>query len=380
MALLDMSKKYFKYIEVAHVNYHKRDTALRDEKIVRKYCKDNNIKFHKLDVNPSDVKGNFQAYARQERYKYFAKICNKNKLDGVLVAHHMDDLIETYLMQMDKKLEVNYYGLAPSIYLYYVYVCRPLLGYTKDDLVKYCDGNNIQYGIDESNLTNQYTRNKIRHNRVEKLSLLEKKKIVKEIDEKNKKNLKILCDIAVKLDKKKDYTVKQFLAIKNIKIGLRLLFGNKSDSFFEEMLRQIKQSKRYCYKGDSFTITKEYEKVHIFENRQKYSYKFNNLRQLKNRQYDYFKTSNLGKTTEAITLRKEDFPVTIESSNGKESIAMRFGSKKLNRFFIDNKVLIKDREVWPVVKDKTGSAILVPGLGCDVNHYSKKANLYVIKL
>ena len=380
MALLDMSKNYFDYIEVAHVNYHKRDTATRDEKIVKKYCKDNKIKFHKLDVEPSQVSGNFQAYAREARYKYFSNLCKKNKLDGVLVAHHMDDLIETYLMQMDKKLSVNYYGLSPAIYLYYVFVNRPLLDYTKQDLVNYCENNNIVYGIDESNLTNHYTRNKVRHNKVEKMSLAQKKKIVKEINAKNQKNIKALTNIVIKIDKKKDYTVKQFLNIKDIKLGLRVLFGNKSDKFFEEMLRQIKDGKKYYYKGESFSISKEYDRVHIFETVKPYSYKFNNLRQLKSKEFKYFKIAKTGKGTEALTLSKTDFPISIASCSGNESIAMHFGSKKVNRFFIDNKILIKDRLSWPIVKNNKEDAILVPNLGCDVNHYSKKPNLYVIKL
>lgn len=379
MALLDMSKKYFEYIEVAHVNYHKRDTAIRDEKIVRKYCKENMIKFHLLNVKPDDTKGNFQAYAREARYKYFGDICKKSKLDGVLVAHHMDDLIETYFMQIDKGLTVNYYGLAPNIYLYYVFVHRPLLSYTKNDLVKYCEINRIPYGIDESNLTNHYTRNKVRHSRVEKMTISEKKKLVKQIDSKNKKNIKDLCEVVYKINSKKDYTVTQFIKIKNIKLGLRALFGNKSDKFFDEMLRQIKDSKKYYYKGESFCISKEYDRVYIFETVHEYSYVFKSLRQLRTNDYEYFKIRKAGKSVDAVTLGKKDFPITIKSATGNEIISMRFGSKKLNRYFIDNKILIKDRESWPVVINAQGDAILVPKLGCDVNHYSKKPNLYVIK-
>ena len=44
MALLDMARKQALYVEVAHVNYHKRDTAKRDEKIVRAYCRKYKIK------------------------------------------------------------------------------------------------------------------------------------------------------------------------------------------------------------------------------------------------------------------------------------------------------------------------------------------------
>ncbi|MBP5279662.1 MAG: tRNA(Ile)-lysidine synthetase, partial [Erysipelotrichaceae bacterium] len=64
MALLDMCLKQDVYLEVAHMNYHHRDTADRDEKIVRNYCRKNKIKFHKADYNDDQRKGNFQNNAR----------------------------------------------------------------------------------------------------------------------------------------------------------------------------------------------------------------------------------------------------------------------------------------------------------------------------
>lgn len=380
MALLDMAHKYFDYIEAAHVNYHKRDSALRDEKIVRKYCKNNNIKFHLLNSDPKKVDGNFQAYAREQRYKFFGDICTKNNLDGVLVAHHMDDLIETYFMQMDKKLTVNYYGLASNIYLYYVFVHRPLLGYTKNDLYEYCVNNNIEFGIDESNLEDHYTRNKVRHSIVEKMSLKEKKKLVKEINKKNAKNLNDVAQIAKKIDAKKDYTVKQFLRIKNFKLGLRVLFGNKSDRFFEEMLRQIKDSDKYLYKGESFWLSKEYNCVHIFLKPTSYEYKIDKMSDFKKISNLYFRISKNGNSMEGVTISSKDFPITIRNCISGDKINMLYGTKKLNRYFIDNKVLIKDRLTWPVMLDNKSNAILVPGIGCDKGHYSKKHNIYMIKL
>ena len=71
MALLDIVRNKKKYIEVAHVNYHKRDSAINDEKLVRRYCRKYKIKFHLLDVYPDEVKGNFQSYARDKRYEFF---------------------------------------------------------------------------------------------------------------------------------------------------------------------------------------------------------------------------------------------------------------------------------------------------------------------
>lgn len=380
MALLDMARNKCKHIEVAHVNYHKRETAKRDENIVRKYCKKYGIKLHVLNFKPEEVKGNFQANARDARYSFFKKLCDRNRLDAVLVAHHKDDLIETYLMQIDKKLKVSCYGLASVVIIKDVHVIRPLLNYTKADLLKYCDDNCIQYGIDESNNTDCYTRNKVRHNRVDKMSKSDKNKIVSEINKKNKEENR-KANIGKKLFYKKSvFNVSEFIEAPYIEYGLRSIFGNKSDKFFDEMLRQIKTAKTYLYKGDNVWLSKEYNKVHVFKKPAEYCIKCkSNDELLKSKNY-YFKIGKKGKTIDTVTLNKNDFPVFVRTPLPSDRIVLRFGSKKLNRFFIDNKVPIKDRLTWPVLENKDGNIVLVPGIGCDVAHYSKKPNISMIKL
>ena len=59
---------------------------------------------------------------------------------------------------------------------------------------------------------------------------------------------------------------------------------------------------------------------------------------------------------------------------------MRFGTKKVSRFFIDRHVPLYKRETYPVVVNNRGEVILVPELGPDVKHYSIKPDFYVIEL
>ena len=89
MALFDMVRSSGAYLEAAHVNYHKRDSADRDEKIVSSYCEKYHIPFHLLDYEDDTQRGNFQAAARKARYEFFAKICEEENLDEVLVAHQI---------------------------------------------------------------------------------------------------------------------------------------------------------------------------------------------------------------------------------------------------------------------------------------------------
>jgi len=379
MALLDMARNKLKYIEVGHVNYHKRDTAKRDENIVRRYCKKYGIKFHILNYVYENNSNNFQADARIARYKFFNKLCNKNNFDYCLVAHHKDDLIETYYMQVDKKLSVNYYGLANNINLYGVNVIRPLLKYTKNELIEYCEKHNIEYGIDESNNSDCYQRNRIRHSRVEKLSLKQKDELVRKINDINLKEQDKLRKVLLSFNKG-EFSVSEFIRIPYLKKGLSVIFGGKSDKFFDEVIRQLKYASSYLYKGDTYWLSKEYQRIYVFKKPIEYKYVFNNIDELKIKKYECFKISKKGNSREVVTITNKDFPIVIRNCSNEDIIEMNFGSKKINRFFIDNKVLIKDRMSWPIVLNKKGSAILLPGLGCNIDHYSNNPNLCVIKL
>ena len=180
MALLDMYRSKKKVV-VCHINYHKRKTAKRDENIVKRYCNNYGIPFYKFDYK-TNKKGNFQKLARDFRYSCFKKVCDKEKIKVVYVAHQMDDNIETYLMQIKRNTSVNCYGIAKNININGLKIYRPLLNKTKEQLVQYLTRKNIEYGIDESNNTNQYERNRVRHNKVDKMSYSDKIKVVNKIN------------------------------------------------------------------------------------------------------------------------------------------------------------------------------------------------------
>ena len=69
------------------------DTADRDEKIVKEYCKKYDIPVRVL--YPVHEKGNFQAWARDVRYAFFEEVADEFDTKLLYVAHQMDDVIET---------------------------------------------------------------------------------------------------------------------------------------------------------------------------------------------------------------------------------------------------------------------------------------------
>ncbi|MBR2728158.1 MAG: tRNA lysidine(34) synthetase TilS, partial [Solobacterium sp.] len=137
MALLDMCLKAGVRTAAAHVNYHYRDQADEEEAYVRAFCEARGIVCHVLN-EPFTWEGNFEAAARKHRYDFFAFLVRQYGYAGVLTGHQEDDLIETYLMQEEKGIIPEYYGLREALMYSGVQIRRPLLDHTKKELQEYC--------------------------------------------------------------------------------------------------------------------------------------------------------------------------------------------------------------------------------------------------
>ena len=176
MALLDKFRKQI--IGVCHVNYHKRVDSNNDAKIVVDYCTDHSIPVAIYEVDKHDYKNasqhNFQALARTIRYEFFVQCAKQFKCSNLLIAHNLNDFIETAIMQQNRKSLNFFYGIKAETKYKTLNIFRPLLKKLKRDLEKYCRENHIKYAIDSSNESDIYERNRIR----KQLSKLNKKQLL----------------------------------------------------------------------------------------------------------------------------------------------------------------------------------------------------------
>lgn len=154
---------------VAHINYRLRgeDSDL-DQKVVQDFCENNNIKFHLYTVSDKDNKpaGSIQLWARELRYNFFKEIREKENLDFLVTAHHLNDQLETFIINLSKAAGIN--GLS-GIPANDNNILRPFLSYSKEEIYAFAKENHIEYREDLSNSKNDYLRNKIRHEIVPKL-------------------------------------------------------------------------------------------------------------------------------------------------------------------------------------------------------------------
>nr|CAG8433656.1 12618_t:CDS:2 [Entrophospora candida] len=103
--LNNLRREKYKFI-VSHINYKKRIDSDRDEKIVRDYCQNYSLPLEVYQVENVNyfLKGNFQDKARKIRYNFFQRLAEKYQTRYIVVAHHFDDHLETYLLQKQRKV------------------------------------------------------------------------------------------------------------------------------------------------------------------------------------------------------------------------------------------------------------------------------------
>jgi len=161
MALLDTLRRQGFRVHVAHVNYHKRPESDLEQSGLEQYCLQHDLALSVLDVN-DDLEGNFQQAARIVRYNFFKDIALEQKAEAILTAHHLDDHLETAMMQFDRQSLHDQYGIRQQSAWQGVKVLRPFLAQEKNALIEYCKLHQVPYSMDASNATPVYTRNRYR--------------------------------------------------------------------------------------------------------------------------------------------------------------------------------------------------------------------------
>ncbi len=151
--------------EVAHVNFQLRgEESDEDQRFVKKWAEIRSIPFHTLNADTAQVASkrgiSIQMAAREIRYDFFEQIRLQNQLDGILLAHHEDDQIETVLLNLTRGTGID--GLA-GMAERNGNLIRPLLPFSKSQIEKYLLENQIAWREDQSNTETHYKRNFLRH-------------------------------------------------------------------------------------------------------------------------------------------------------------------------------------------------------------------------
>ena len=169
MVLLHLFSQSELHFEVAHVNYKLRGKdSDADQKTVEDFCKENQIQFHGYEVSEKDKQpeNSIQNWARNLRYVFFRKIQKERKLQYLVTAHHLNDQLETFIINLSKASGIK--GLC-GMPVNENQILRPLLHFSKDGIYAFAEEHQIKFREDLSNKKNDYLRNYIRNEIAPKL-------------------------------------------------------------------------------------------------------------------------------------------------------------------------------------------------------------------
>lgn len=377
-------------LKAVHLNHQIRsDEALRDENFAKDFSGSLNIPLicESVDV-PQFAKSNnlsLETAARKVRYDLFERVN-----EGVIAtAHTASDNLETVLLNLARGTALD--GLC-GIPVKRDYIVRPIIGATREDIENYCKNNSLKFVTDSTNLTDDYTRNKIRHKIVPVLKEINPKAEISAL-----KTSKSLAEAStfIKNEAEKyiaDFSKGDSLSVKNFKIlspalaksiivgFIKAIDSTISlenchiDSIFDICLQNGKTSipkDKYCVvtKGILKVISKENDtefplyNVKISEKQEKVNNLFLN------------NSLDCDKIIGNLVVRSRKAGDTIRLAN-------RGCTKPLTKLYNECEIPLSLRETLPVIADNKG-VVWIHGIGvaerCSVKNTTKQIYLIEVK-
>lgn len=357
-----LSEKIGFKLKAAHLNHMIRGAeAERDEVFAKALCEDLGIEFHlrRSDI-PSLSKGkNAEEIGREERYRFFNELSANEQNGKIAVAHNLNDLAETVLMRLARGSSVS--GLS-GIKIRNKNIIRPLLYTERAEIEEFLNRNGVSFMTDSTNLSDDYTRNKVRHT------------VLPTLEEINPGVLTAVRRTAKKLSDAADFIEK----------SAKKDYGEVTDSICIEKIKPLHRAVReyiasesaYCAgvpeisdknlsdvislfdlpSGKRVSLPNEYEAVRIYgevkfvqrKNTSKYNYR---LKMGNN----YIKEANCTVTVEASRrgLDLDKLSGALYARPKKEGDWFCpvgcGGKKKIKRLFADEKLPLDKRESFPII-------------------------------
>ena len=405
MALLylvnSLKEKLNLKIVCAHVNHKLRKESDDEEIMVKEFCDKNGIIFEILTINNYND-DNFHNDARTKRYEFFEKCVKKCQAKHLLTAHHGDDLMETILMRLVRGSSLKgYAGFSLKTAKEDYEILRPLIKYTKDEVLDFVCKNKIPYAVDNSNEKDVYTRNRFRkyilpvlknedanvHQKFYKFS-----KTLEMYDEyisnETKKHIdKVVNNNSIIIDEYKK--LNGLIQIKVIEKILLDIYGEEVMLITDVHTKMIhnliygNKPNQTVNLPNKITAVKKYNILSVEKDKNEDSYKF---------EFDEFITLPNGKTiTKSETqgnsnnvcrLNSKEIKLPLYIRNRKEGDKIEVkglnGTKKVKDIFIDKKIPMEERKTHPIVVDSNGKIVWIPGIKKSKFDKPKKENYDII--
>lgn len=390
--VLHSLKKYKKInIHVVHIHHGIRGKdADADAEYVQSYSKSIGLKSHvfyyDIKQEASKNKVSEEEMGRIIRYKVFNKVCCQHSNSKIAVAHHMNDQVETILMNLFRGTGAKGLGGIRPVR---DNIIRPLIECTRDEIETYCAQYNLRYHNDITNEDEVYTRNRIRHSVIPFIeenfnsqfvsSVVQTADLIREEDEYLQQLAEQKAKDYVIETAHREYTIdlktfnKEHLVIKNriiraifssVCIGLKDIEYKHIKAIIDLGYKEV--SKEIHLPGD-IIARKSYDSIIITPNRKEERFRFLYdievpgeifIKELgKNVKFNilnYEKKTIIPKNlyTKWFDYDKIKYNLTIRSRVQGDIIKLGDQTtKKLKKYFIDNKIPREERDYIPLLAD-----------------------------
>lgn len=174
MVMAELLRAFGYETAIAHCNFSLRGEESDDDAaFVEAYARKHGIPFHfqKFDTKTfsEDFGLSTQVAARRLRYAWFSQVMEQEGYDFVLTAHHADDDLETFLINLSRGTGIEGLSGIPEVNGNTV---RPLLPFSRKEIESFANEMKLEWREDSSNASDDYLRNKIRHHILPELKML----------------------------------------------------------------------------------------------------------------------------------------------------------------------------------------------------------------
>ena len=380
---------------VAHLNHQIRGIeAQKDALYVSTICEEMGITYFLKSIDvPKYCKDNglsIEEGARKLRYEMFNEIKQKTKSNKIAIGHNLNDQAETVLMRIMRGTGLQ--GLRGIEYARENGIIRPLLDIERKDIEEYCELHNLNPRIDESNLENIYTRNKIRlelipymkdnfnPNLIESIvrmsnNLRSDSDYIEAHAESEFKNICKISSDSAEININNFKKLHNAIKVRVLRKGIKAILGDtnfidqkhiddvielESESKINKMLTLPRGIFVYRRKNSIILTTTE-----IIEEEIEFSYsipsngfvkikEINTIIETQTMTIDRYKSGKVDKMSRGFDFNKIKGGIVVRNRQQGDKIKLVGGSKKINDLFIDLKIPREDRCKIPVIVDDEG--------------------------
>lgn len=402
MILVHLFQQLHFEIGIAHCNFQLRGIeSFGDQNFVQEYAATNNIPVFVTQFDTEafseDYKLSTQVAARELRYNWFYELLETKKYDYLLTAHHADDNLETFLINLSRGTGLE--GLT-GIPAQNDKIIRPLLLFSRHEIETYAKENNIQWREDSSNASEKYLRNKIRHQLVPMLKELNpnflssfhktQTYLQEAQDMVEDASIIVYQQVAKQNGDDIHFNLNQLLKLPNYQSYLYQWLKEFQFSAWDDIYdlvesqsgKQILSPEYRLLKNRDFLIlspinfTNNVDEYLIHENQQEVKIpiklSFSNVSEI----------SIASNTTIFVDADQLEFPLVLRHWNEGDvfqPFGMQNKSKKISKFFKDEKLSIIDKEnTWLLCSDN--QIVWVIGLRQDERFKVEKTTKNILKI